>query len=182
MGAGDILEPKFKKVIPPGDDRERAVCERCGFTDYENPKIVAGSVVVHEDRFLLCKRAIEPRKGFWTLPAGFLEAHERPSEGAAREAWEEARARIVIDQLLALYVIPRISQVQFMFRATLESEMIEPGPESEEVGLYRWEDIPWADIAFPSVRWALEHWRESRDRQGFAPFQAPADGLGGALI
>ena len=169
--------PSFKRAIPPGDNMEREVCVRCGFVDYQNPKIVVGSVVTHGEKILLCKRAIEPRKGFWTLPAGYLELNESAEAGAAREAFEEACAKIEIERLLAVYSIPRISQVQLMFRATLKQPEIAAGPESEAVGLYEWDDIPWDEIAFPSVYWALRHYRETKDRKDFAPFSNPVEGL-----
>ncbi|MBP2300171.1 NUDIX hydrolase [Azospirillum picis] len=153
------------RAIPPGEDRERLMCPDCGYIAYQNPLIVVGAVATWEDgRILLCRRAIEPRKGFWTLPAGFMEERESTREGAAREAWEEARARIGIDHLLAIYDIPRISQVQMIFSARLLSPDVAPGPESLEVGLFAWEDIPWDEIAFPTVHWALREHRERRDR------------------
>ncbi|MCK5744570.1 MAG: NUDIX hydrolase, partial [Oricola sp.] len=170
-------EPRFVRKVPSGDNMERSVCATCGFVDYQNPKIVVGSVVLHEKKILLCKRAIEPRRGFWTLPAGYLEQHETAEDGTMREAREEACADIEIDRLLAVYSIPRISQVQLMFRARLVDPSIAPGPESEAVGLYAWEDIPWPDLAFPSVGWALRHYRETMDRRDFAPFANPPDGL-----
>jgi ADP-ribose pyrophosphatase YjhB (NUDIX family) len=148
-------------AIPQGDNRERLVCPDCGFVHYENPKIVVGSVCLWQERFLLCRRAINPRHGFWTLPAGYLELNEATAAGAIREAWEEAQARIVIDGLLAVYDIPRISQVQVIYRAHLEAMEFAAGPESLEVKLFGWEEIPWDDLAFPSVRWALDHYRES---------------------
>ncbi|WP_428407384.1 NUDIX domain-containing protein [Hyphococcus sp.] len=164
-------------MVPPGDNMERDVCAACGFVDYKNPKIVVGSVVAWEGKILLCKRAIEPRKGYWTLPAGYLELHETAEDGAAREAREEACADIEIERLLAVYSIPRISQVQLMFRAKLVRPDIAPGPESEAVALYDWEEIPWPDLAFPSVGWGLRHYRETKDRSDFPPFSNPADGL-----
>ncbi len=170
-------QPEFTRKVPPGDSMERAVCVSCGFVDYQNPKIVAGSVVIWGEKILLCKRAIEPRKGYWTLPAGYLELNETAEDGAAREAREEACAEIDIDRLLAVYSIPRISQVQLMFRARLKRPEIAAGPESEAVGLYDWDDIPWADLAFPSVAWALRHYRETRDSDDFAPFTNPVEGL-----
>lgn len=163
--------------IPPGEDRERLVCDACGFINYINPKIVVGSVVLHRDKFLLCRRAIEPRDGYWTLPAGYLEERETTVEGAKREAWEEARARIDIDALIGVYNIPRISQVQMIYRARLLDTNISAGPESREVGLFAWDEIPWDDVAFPSVHWALGHWRETRDQKAFAPFSEPVQGL-----
>ncbi|MEQ8934583.1 MAG: NUDIX hydrolase [Amphiplicatus sp.] len=177
MFKGNKLQPKFAPSIPPGDDRERAVCGHCGFVDYQNPKIVVGSVALWEDKILLCRRAIEPRRGYWTLPAGYLELGESVEEGARREAREEACASLEIERVLAVYSVPRISQVQIMFRAKLVTGKIAPGPESADVILARWEDIPWADIAFPTVGWALRHWRESRERTDFAPYSNPVEGL-----
>src|SRR5690606_30987789 len=124
----------FVPRVPDGDNRMRQVCADCGFINYENPKIVVGAVCHWGDRLLLCRRAINPRKGHWTLPAGFLELHETVTAGAAREAWEEARAKIEIETLLAVYTVPRISQVQLMYRARLVSDDISAGPESLEVG------------------------------------------------
>ncbi len=177
MTDNDFTAPDFAMKVPDGDDRERAVCRRCGFIDYKNPKIVVGSVALWKESILLCRRAIDPRKGYWTLPAGYLEIGESAEDGARREAWEEARARLALDRLLAVYSVPRISQVQLMFRATLENDDITAGPESAEVGLFDWENIPWGDIAFPTVGWALRHWRETRTRDDFPPFSNPVDGL-----
>jgi ADP-ribose pyrophosphatase YjhB (NUDIX family) len=160
--------PRLRK-IPDGDDRERLTCPDCGYIAYENPKVVAGAVVAVGTQILMCRRAIEPRRGFWTLPAGFLELHETPEEGACREAWEEARARIAIDALLGVYSIPRISQVQLIYRATLAEPGFEAGPESTEVRLFDWMDIPWEELAFPSVRWALDEYRVRLGQSGFAP-------------
>lgn len=155
------------RAVPDGDTRERLICPSCGFIQYENPKIVVGSVARWDDRLLLCRRAIMPRRGFWTLPAGYLELNESAHEGAVREAWEEARARIVIESLLAVYNVPRISQVQLIYRARLASADVAAGPESEAVGLFAWDEIPWAELAFPSVRWALQRWREVGDAVEF---------------
>ena len=149
--------PRFSRRTPPGDEMERAVCDACGFVDYENPKIVVGSVVTDaRGRILLCRRAIEPGHGLWTLPAGYLELGESPAEGAVREAWEEARARIEIVGVLGLYTIRRLSQVQIMHRARLVDPAIAPGPESLEVRLFPPDALPMSEIAFPSVHWALE--------------------------
>ena len=168
------IPASFKRQVPDGDNRERLVCPDCGFINYENPKLVVGSVVTWQDRILLAKRAIHPRKGYWTLPAGFMEMHETTEEGAIREALEEACARIEIDALLAVYNIPRIGQVQMMYRARLLSPDVAAGEESTEVGLFAWEDIPWQELAFPSVVWALQQWHESRHLVKFAPFSNPA--------
>ncbi len=157
----------FVRRVPAGEDRERLVCSDCGFVQYENPKVVVGSVCVWDDRILLCRRAINPRKGFWTLPAGYLELHETTADGALREAWEEARAKIEIEGVLAVYTIIRLSQVQVIHRARLASPDISAGPESAEVALFRWPEIPWPEIAFPSVRWALGHYREAIDSGAF---------------
>ncbi len=167
------MSPSFILKIPDNDDRERRVCNDCGFIDYVNPKIVAGSVVTIGDRILLCRRAIEPRKGFWTLPAGFMEEGESVEAGAMREAMEEAHAQIRIDRLLAVYSVPRISQVQIMYRAELLSD-VSAGPESLEVDLFEWKDIPWSELAFPTVVWALTHFAQVRGQSNFAPFANPA--------
>lgn len=151
---------RFVRRIPEGDDRERLMCPDCGHVAYENPKVVVGSVVAEGDTVLLCRRAIEPRSGYWTIPAGYMELGETVEEGARREAWEEARARIAIEGVLAVYSIARIGQVQVIFRARLDQPGFEPGPESLEVRRFAWGEIPWEDIAFPSVRWALHAWRE----------------------
>jgi ADP-ribose pyrophosphatase YjhB (NUDIX family) len=159
----------FIRRIPEGEDRERLTCADCGFIAYENPKIVTGSVVVQDGRVLLCRRAIEPRRGFWTIPAGYMELNETVEEAARREAREEACADIVIEGMLAVYSIARIGQVQVMFRARLASPGFAAGEESLEVRLFDWGDIPWSDLAFPSVHWVLHHWREA----GAGPLGAP---------
>jgi len=166
--------PHFDRRVPEGDTAERYVCGRCGHIHYSNPKIVVGSVVTHGDRILLCRRAIEPRKGLWTLPAGFLEDHESPEEGARREAREEACAEIELDALLAVYTVSHISQVQLMYRARLASPEFAAGPESLDVRLFSWNEIPWDELAFPSVKWALRHYRDTRHLAVFAPFVNPA--------
>jgi len=171
---------RFVRRTPEGDDRQRLTCSDCGFVAYENPKVVVGTVVAEDGRILLCRRAIEPRSGFWTIPAGYLEMGETAEEGAAREAWEEARARIALDGVLAVYSIARLGQVQVLFRGRLAEPGFAAGPESLEVGLFGWDEIPWGEIAFPTVRWALEAWRETprlaparlnpeEDRRGVAP-------------
>lgn len=165
------LHPDFARRTPEEDDRQRLVCQHCGFVNYENPKIVVGSVATWGDKILLCKRAIDPRDGYWTLPAGYLEQHESPENGARREAWEEARAKLEIDQLLATYAITRISQVQLIYRARLLTPEVSAGPESREVGLFDWKDIPWNELAFPSVHWALHHYQETLEQPAFAPRQ-----------
>lgn len=160
----------FVRRVPDGDDRERLTCADCGFVAYENPKIVVGSVVEVDGRIMLCRRAIEPRRGFWTLPAGYMEMAETVEEGARREAWEEARARIALEGVLAVYSIARLGQVQVIFRAGLAEPGFEAGPESLDVRLFGWDDIPWEEVAFPSVRWALHRWRDTAG----APLGPPA--------
>jgi ADP-ribose pyrophosphatase YjhB (NUDIX family) len=164
-------DPQFRgpsvRGVPEGDNRERMICADCGYVLYDNPKIVVGSVTRWGERILLCRRSIEPRYGFWTLPAGYLELNESASAGAEREAWEEANARIEIEGLLAIYDIPRISQVQLIFRARLLDAAISAGSESLEVGLFGWQEIPWTDLAFPSIRWALQHDQEAQTTRDF---------------
>lgn len=153
----------FVRQIPVGDNRERSVCASCGHVDYENPKIVAGSVVAHDGLVLLCRRAIAPRIGFWTLPAGYLELGETVEAGARREASEEAEADIELDGILAVYSIARIGQVQIIFRARFAGQpAFAAGVESQDVRLFAWDDIPWSELAFPSVHWSLQAWRDSQ--------------------
>jgi ADP-ribose pyrophosphatase YjhB (NUDIX family) len=175
----DNWSPSFQLKIPDGEDRERSVCTRCGFIDYQNPRVVVGSVATDDQgRILLCKRAIAPRTGWWTLPAGYLEMGEGPLSGARREAHEEAEADLQIDCLLGIYSIVRISQIQLIYRASLlNPKDVRPGPESEEVALVPYEDIPWTDLAFPSVVWALRDWHDTRDQAGFPPRSNPPEGL-----
>lgn len=176
----DETEPghRFQRQIPQGDDRQRLVCADCGFVNYENPRIVVGVVATWQDKILLCQRAINPRQGFWTLPAGYLELQESAEAGARREAFEEARADITLDQLLAVYSVPRLSQIQLIYRAALTSPSIACGPESLAVALYGWDEIPWASLAFPSVAWALQDHRDLRGQATFAPRHNPPGALG----
>ena len=155
--------------IPEGDSLERAVCDACGIVHYVNPKIVVGCLPTYDDRILICKRAIEPRYGLWTLPAGFMENNESASEGAAREAMEEANARVEIVDLYTVYSIPHISQVYMMFRARLLDPNVSPGVESLEVRLATEEELPWDQLAFAMVRRSLEHFLEDRRSGIFVP-------------
>jgi len=161
----------FDRRVPEGDTRERLVCRQCGFIHYQNPTIVVGSVATWEGRVLLCRRAIEPRVGFWTIPAGFLEQQETPEDGAAREAREEASAEIEINGLLGVYSVARISQIHLLYRARLRSSAVAPGAESLDVALVPLDEIPWGDLAFPSVRWVLERYREIAGRDRFETFR-----------
>ncbi len=161
-------------MIPDGDNRERNVCTSCGFVHYLNPRIVVGSVVHRDRRILLCRRAIPPRTGYWTLPAGYLETGETVAAGARREAHEEAGADIAIERPLGIYSLPRISLIQIIFVAGLVNPDIAAGAESLEVRLFAWNEVPWEELAFPSVRWALEDWQHGRshgiDAAAFGPF------------
>ena len=171
----------FALRTPDGEDRPRLVCDTCGFINYVNPRVVVGIVCVWEDLFLLCRRAIEPRTGYWTIPAGYLEEREAVVDGAKREAWEEAYADVEVDSVLAIYNIPRISQVQIIYRGTLRSADVAPGPESLDVALLPWDEIPWDEIAFPSVHWALNHFQEVKGIQAFPPFTNPQGETGDKL-
>jgi ADP-ribose pyrophosphatase YjhB (NUDIX family) len=173
----DVVErrgPTLEKT-PEGDDRPRLVCGDCGFVNYVNPRIIAASVPVWQGQFLLARRAINPRKDYWTIPAGFLEVGETVAAGAVREAWEEARTRITTGSLLGVYNIAAIGQIYMVYRATMLSSDFAAGPESNAVALFAWDEIPWADLAFPSVRWALQDYRKVEHVAAFPPFTEPAD-------
>ena len=166
-------------AVPEGDNRARRLCPECGFIQYRNPVVVVGSVCRAGDgRLLLCRRAIAPRIGFWTIPAGYLELGETTRDGACREAEEEANVEIAIDQLLAVYDIAHIGQVQVIFAARLLSEAPSPGIESLEVRLFAWDDLPWDELAFDSVGWALRHHRQALETGNWMPRAAPDDDMG----
>jgi ADP-ribose pyrophosphatase YjhB (NUDIX family) len=164
--------------VPAGDHLPRFVCPACQAIHYQNPKLIVGCVAEHEGRILLCRRAIEPRLGYWTIPAGFMENGETLQAGAARESWEEALARVEIGSLLAVVNVVHAHQVHVMFRARLTDASCGVGAESLEVGLYPAQEIPWAEIAFPSVEFALRRYledrREGREGLHFADFDRPA--------
>jgi ADP-ribose pyrophosphatase YjhB (NUDIX family) len=149
---------------PEGDHLARYVCDACGIVHYQNPKLIVGCVPEHQGRILLCRRAIEPRLGFWTIPAGFMENGETTQEGAQRESLEEAQARVEIGSLLAVVHVLHADQVHVMFRANLPEPQFGPAPESLEVGLFAEDEIPWSDIAFRSVDFALRRFFEDRRR------------------
>jgi ADP-ribose/FAD diphosphatase len=155
-GAGTVAE------IPPGEDRERPVCPKCRHVHYENPKVVVGCVVEHLGNVLLCRRAIEPARGRWTLPGGYLELHESAIEGAVRETREEARAEVEVVAPHAFLDVPNISQVYALYRARLVAPGYGSGAESLEVGLFHAEEIPWDELSFPVVNFALRLWNEDR--------------------
>jgi ADP-ribose pyrophosphatase YjhB (NUDIX family) len=148
--------------IPPGDHLPRHVCPACQTIHYQNPRIITGCIPLWEDKILICKRAIEPRHGYWTVPAGFMENGETVQDGAAREAQEEALADVEIGSLLAVINVVHTHQVHMLFRARLRNLDFGVGPESLEVKLIRTEEIPWSELAFQSVRFGLERFLEDR--------------------
>ena len=150
--------------VPAGDNLPRYVCDACNTIHYQNPRLVVGCIVEHGERILLCRRAIEPRHGWWTVPAGYMENGETTFQGAVRETLEEANARVEIESLYALYNIPHINQVYVLFRARLLDTKVSPGAETLEVRLLAENEIPWDQIAFASVRNALVHFFEDRKR------------------
>jgi ADP-ribose pyrophosphatase YjhB (NUDIX family) len=152
---------------PDGDHLPRHICTSCGVIHYQNPKMVVGCIPEWEDKILLCRRAIEPRYGLWTLPAGFMENGETTLEGAARETWEEAGARIEMGSLYTLFNLPHINQVYLMFRARLLDLDYQSGIESLETRLFTEAEIPWDDIAFRTVRATLELYFADRRGGGF---------------
>jgi ADP-ribose pyrophosphatase YjhB (NUDIX family) len=153
--------------VPAGDNRPRYCCRHCNAIHYQNPKMVVGTVTLWEDKVLLCKRAIEPRYGFWTLPAGFMENGETTAEGAARETLEEAGARIELGPLFSLIDVPHVEQTHLFYRATLLHLDFEPGPESLEARLFTEAEIPWDDIAFRTVGQTLRWFFEDRRAGAF---------------
>ena len=146
--------------IPEGDNRHRYVCTNCNTIHYQNPRIIAGTVPIWEGKILLCRRAIEPRYGYWTLPAGFMENAETTVEAAARETLEEALAEITIDDLYSVIYVPHINQVHMFYRATLKNGHFGAGEESLESRLFEPADIPWDELSFPTVRKTLELYLE----------------------
>lgn len=149
-------------VVPEGDQRERLVCQGCGHIHYENPKVICGALAIWQNKVLLCRRAIEPRYGLWTLPAGFMELHETMEEGAARETMEEAEGVAHIEQLYCMYNIPRIGQIYVLFKASLENGQFGAGSESLECALFEEHEIPWDALAFPSIERTLKHYFNDR--------------------
>jgi ADP-ribose pyrophosphatase YjhB (NUDIX family) len=150
------------RKVPSGDNRERFVCESCTTIHYQNPRIVTGCLPIWEDKVLLCKRAIDPRSGYWTLPAGFLENGETIAAGAARETHEEANARVRGLELYTVFSLPHISQAYMFFRSELEDLDFSEGEESLEVRLFSESEIPWQHLAFPVITQSLEFYFEDR--------------------
>jgi len=153
--------------VPPGDSLPRDVCDACGSIHYANPKLVLGTIPEWEGRLLLCRRAIEPRYGYWTLPAGFMENGESTGEAAARETQEEAGARIELQDAFSMISVPYVNQVHVFYRARLLDLEFKPGVESIEVALFEEARIPWKDIAFRTVGLTLKHWFSDRARGAF---------------
>ena len=153
--------------VPLDDNRERAVCPACGLIHYENPINVVGTVPVWQDKVLLCKRAIEPRRGLWTLPAGFLELGESTAEGALRETLEEAGALIELGPLFAVLNVVRVGQVHLFYRATMTAPRLDPGSETLEARLFAEDEVPWDEIAFRTVRETLAAFFADRRRGHF---------------
>ena len=155
---------------PPGDDRPRFLCDSCGTIHYQNPVMVVGCIPEVRDKILLCRRAIEPCSGKWTLPAGYLENGETVSAGAMRETLEEACAKVEIIAPYALYNISHVNQIYLMFRARLVDKDFKPGPESSDVKLFTEKEIPWDEIAFTVITKTLKNYYTDR-RVGAFPFQ-----------
>lgn len=164
---------KVTLQIPQGDDRERHVCPECEIIHYSNPTIIAGALPYYGDKVLLCKRAIEPRYGMWTLPAGFMENGESVEEGALRECWEEAETKLRLDGLYTVFSLPEINQVYMLFRGEVLNGEFGVGPESLESELYSEEDIPWSELAFPVIRRTLQHYFSDR-KTGHFPVRSEA--------
>lgn len=160
--------PRIKK-IPDGDSKERLVCPECDHIEYQNPKIVNVVVATYGDKFLFCKRNISPRKGYWTLPGGYMELGETLREGAAREAVEESGATVKPDALLAIYQPPSKSEVIMIFRGEMTSAEMKAGIESQEVKLFTWDEIPWNELAFPFLKDALMAYKNAKGKTDFAP-------------
>ena len=144
--------------MPVGEDRERHVCNSCDTVHYQNPHVITGCLPVYQDKILLCKRAIEPKLGLWTLPAGFLENGETSAEGAIRESWEEARTTLRINKLYALFNLPHVNKLYLFYYATLVNTDFSAGPESLDVALFKESEIPWDSLAFPAVERTLRHY------------------------
>ena len=167
--------------VPAGDDRPRHVCEACGSIHYSNPKVVVGCIPEWEDRILLCRRAIEPRYGLWTLPAGFMENGETTQQGAARETREEANARVEVGALYSLFNLPHINQVYLVFRSRLLDLDFGPGSESLEVRLFSEAEIPWSEIAFPVIQETLGLYFRDRSQGRFALHTGDIVRIGGDI-
>lgn len=153
-------------ILKYAEGRDRIVCEHCNTIHYTNPKLVVGVLAVWENKVLLCRRAIEPRRGYWNLPAGYLEDFEKAEDGAIRETWEEAGTNVVIEKVFSVYNLPQANQVYIHFLAKLKDGIIRNGEESIESVLFEEENIPWKDLAFASSAFTLRKFFEDR-KNGF---------------
>lgn len=153
--------------IPPGDHRPRFVCAHCDTIHYQNPRLVVGTLAVHGDRILLCRRAIQPRRNYWTLPAGFMENGETTLQGAQRETWEEALAKVADATLYRVFDLPHISQIYMFYRGELVDGAFGVGPESLESALFTEAEIPWDELSFPVVKETLHEFFDDRRRGDF---------------
>jgi ADP-ribose pyrophosphatase YjhB (NUDIX family) len=155
------------RKVPPGDNLPRWLCEQCGEIHYQNPKLVVGSVPEFEGKLLLCRRAIEPRYGYWTLPAGFMENDETAGQAALRETLEEAGAQVELGSPFSLISVPYVNQVHLFYRARVRSALFKPGEETLEVALFEEGAMPWKEIAFRTVALTLKHWFADRKAGAF---------------
>jgi ADP-ribose pyrophosphatase YjhB (NUDIX family) len=153
--------------VPPGDSLPRYLCDQCGEIHYQNPRLVVGCVPELDGRLLLCRRAIEPRYGYWTLPAGFMENGETVAEGALRETLEEAGARVALGAAFSMISVPRVNQVHLFYLARVLDFGVKPGAETLEIRMFEEAHVPWQDIAFRTVAITLRHWLADRARSAF---------------
>ena len=158
-------KPSIRLTIPADDTLPRQVCESCHTIFYDNPKIVVGSIVTYQDQFLLCKRAIEPRMGYWTYPAGYLENHESLEEGAQREAQEEAGITVQLTRLVGIYSLTGVNQIHIVYAGEMHKPEFAAGKESLEVAFFTPENIPWEELAFPVIRWSLSAFVQDKSGQ-----------------
>lgn len=164
--------------VPEGDNIPRYCCDSCGVIHYQNPRLVVGCVPEWEDRILICRRAIEPRLGYWTLPAGFMENGESTADAAARETLEEACADVEILEPVSMIDVPHIHQVHLLFRGRMRSGSHASGAESLDTRLVRPDEIPWQELAFPTIHFTLERYLADRERgQGFGFHRHRVEGL-----
>ena len=164
MSQQQTLKEQFRHEIPEGDHLERSICDHCGFIDYHNPRVVVGAIPVFENKILLARRAIEPRRGYWTVPGGFMEKGESLQKGAARETWEECGAKIEVGPLLGMFTVPHIAQVQIFFYADCPDGKAVAGEESLEVKWFGFDEIPWDDYSFQSSKKSLSHFLKIKDQ------------------
>lgn len=158
---------KVEHKIPDGDTKTRAYCPQCNLVHYENPKIVGGTIPIYEDKVLLCKRAIEPRYGFWTLPAGFMELDETTADCALRETWEEAQAKVTLGPIFTVFDVLRANQVHIFYLAKLKEPIFCAGPESIDVKLFDLDSIPWDELAFKTVTNTLKLYKKGLETNFF---------------